>query len=74
MGRQLCQRLREAIELSASRSMAIHVATAQRRLARIVGGSEGESLRADSDAFMEREGVVRPDRFTDMVAPGFERR
>ena len=66
--------LRQAIERASSRSMAIHVAAAQRRLAAIVGGSEGESLLADSDAFMQREGVVRPDRFTDMAAPGFVRR
>ncbi|MCH9680940.1 MAG: hypothetical protein K0V04_05875, partial [Deltaproteobacteria bacterium] len=63
-----------AIELARSRSMAAHVAAAQRRLAAIVGGSEAEALLATSDEYMQREGVARPDRFTDMVAPGFVRR
>jgi len=65
--------LRRAIELASSRSMATHVATAQRRLAAIVGGSEADALLADSNAYMEREGIVRADRFTDMAAPGFVR-
>ncbi|MCA9704446.1 MAG: protein kinase [Myxococcales bacterium] len=65
--------LRKAIELAASRSMATHLAAAQARLAAIVGGSEGDQLRAESSAYMEREGVVRPERITDMAAPGFVR-
>jgi len=66
--------LRRAIDLSASRSMGTHLAAAQRRLAAIVGGSEAESLQADSDAYFDREGIARPERFTDMAAPGFVRK
>ncbi len=66
--------LRRVIELARSRSMGTHVATAQRRLAALVGGSEGEALLAASDDYMQREGVARPERFTDMAAPGFVRR
>ena len=65
--------LRQAIELAASRRMGTHVAAAQARLAAIVGGSEAEELMARSNAYMEREGIVRPDRFIDMAAPGFVR-
>lgn len=65
--------LRRAIDLAASRSMGTHVATAQARLAAIIGGSEAEALTAESNAYMEREGIVRPERFIAMVAPGFVR-
>ncbi|MEM9455784.1 MAG: protein kinase [Myxococcota bacterium] len=65
--------LRQAIELAASRRMGTHVAAAQARLAAIVGGSEADELLAESNAYMEREGIVRPERFIDMAAPGFVR-
>jgi eukaryotic-like serine/threonine-protein kinase len=65
--------LRKAIELAASREMSIQVATAQCRLAAIVGGSEAESLRAQAEVYWKREGIKRPDRFTEMAAPGFVR-
>lgn len=66
--------LRRAIELAEPRSMDTHVAAAQTRLAALVGGSEADELRAKAAAYWEREGIVRPDRFTDMAAPGFVRR
>jgi eukaryotic-like serine/threonine-protein kinase len=66
--------LRTAIELLASRQMGTHEAAAKERLAAIVGGSEADTLRAEARAYWEREGIARPDRFTDMAAPGFVRR
>jgi tetratricopeptide (TPR) repeat protein len=65
--------LRKAIEQAESREMGTHLAAARSRLATLVGGSEGEALRAQAEAYWQREGVVRPDRFTDMAAPGFVR-
>jgi tetratricopeptide (TPR) repeat protein len=65
--------LRKAIELCASRGMGTHEAAAKERLAALVGGFEAEALQAETRIFWEREGIVRPDRFTEMAAPGFER-
>jgi hypothetical protein len=65
--------LRKAIELASSREMGTHVAAAKTRLAALVGGSEGEVLLAEAKAYWDREGIVRPDRFTNMAAPGFVR-
>lgn len=66
--------LRQAIVLAASRQMGTHEAAAKERLAALVGGSEGEGLRAEAKAYWDREAVVRPDRLTEMAAPGFVRR
>ena len=53
--------------------MGTHEAAAKERLAALVGGFEAEALQAEARMFWEREGIVRPDRFTDMAAPGFVR-
>jgi hypothetical protein len=53
--------------------MAAFEASARRRLAALVGGDEARDELAKSDAWMSAEGVVRPDRFTAMMAPGFAR-
>lgn len=66
--------LRKAIELAASRQMGTHEAAAKERLATLVGGVEAETLRAEAKGYWEREGIVRPDRFTEMAAPGFVRK
>jgi tetratricopeptide (TPR) repeat protein len=66
--------LRQAIELAASRQMGTHGTAAKERLAALVGGSEAEALRAEAKVYWEREGIVRPDRFTEMAAPGFVRK
>ncbi|HWB76787.1 MAG TPA: protein kinase [Nannocystaceae bacterium] len=63
--------LRKAIELLERHEMSAFVACALRRLAKLVGGDEGVQLQARSDAEMERMGVARPDRFADMMTPGF---
>jgi serine/threonine protein kinase/tetratricopeptide (TPR) repeat protein len=65
--------LRKVIELASSREMGTHEAAAKERLAAIVGGSEGQTLRAEASAYWQREDIVRPDRFTRMAAPGFVR-
>jgi hypothetical protein len=36
-----------------------------------VGGEEGKTLLAQTDAWMHEHGVVNPDALTAMVAPGY---
>ena len=66
--------LRKAIELAASRQMASFESAAKERLAAIVGGTEAEVLQAEARQYWQREGILRPERFTEMAAPGFVRR
>jgi hypothetical protein len=63
--------LRAAIELFDARGMAGFSAAAKTRLAALVTGEDGASLRAEALAYYAREGVRRPDRFVRMNAPGF---
>jgi len=51
--------------------MALHAEVARRRLGEVVGGEAGRALVARADAFMERQGIKRPDRWTAIHAPGF---
>ena len=65
--------LRAAIDLFARGHMLAFEACANRRLAVLLEGEAAHGAQAASDAAMARMGVVRPDRFTDMMAPGFTR-
>ncbi len=65
--------LRRAIALFGRHRMLAFEACAQRRLAALVGGDVGRELLAHSDASMAQMEVVRPDRITDMMTPGFAR-
>ena len=51
--------------------MAGYAAAARRRHGWLVGGSEGEAEVAAADAWMASQGVVDPERMTEMLAPGF---
>ena len=53
--------------------MALHAAVARRRLAAVVGGSEGDELRRLARDYERREGVVEPARVAAWLAPGFSR-
>jgi tetratricopeptide (TPR) repeat protein len=48
----------------------LHAAVARTRRGELLGGPEGEKLRAEADAWMAREHVVSPARFCRLVAPG----
>jgi len=50
--------------------MSLHVAAAQRRRGELIGGSEGERLVSEADAWMTSQSVRNPARFTRMLAPG----
>jgi tetratricopeptide (TPR) repeat protein len=52
--------------------MALYSAAAKRRLGQLIGGQRGEELITAGTEFMTRQGIVRPDRMTQMLAPGFE--
>lgn len=63
--------LRRSVEVFAGCEMAGYLAASRRRLAALVGGDEGRALLALADAWTGAEAIVRPDRYTDMMAPGF---
>jgi hypothetical protein len=45
----------------------------RKRLARLVGGSEGAALDATADAWFAAQGVKDPERLLAVLAPGYER-
>jgi hypothetical protein len=59
-----------SVEFDAA-DMALHAEVARRRLGELVGGETGRGLIARADAFMERQGIKRPERWTAIHAPGF---
>ncbi len=66
--------LREAIQLATRHDMALHLAAARDWLGGLVGGAEGDALRAAAAAYAAAEGVVAPDRMFALQAPGIARR
>jgi eukaryotic-like serine/threonine-protein kinase len=52
--------------------MALFAAAARRCLGRLDAGDGAERLSADANAWMTAQGIRRPDRWTAMLAPGFE--
>lgn len=67
------QLLREAIDAFEARHMSGFTAAAQHRLGNILGGDEGRTLLERAAEYMHSEGIVRPERFVEMTAPGFGR-
>ena len=49
----------------------MHASASRRRLGQLLGGDEGRALVEAADERMREEGIVRPDRWTAMLAPGF---
>ncbi|MDC0674487.1 serine/threonine-protein kinase [Nannocystis radixulma] len=66
--------LRRTVAIFERLSMGTDLAASRRRLAALVGGDEGRAHQQKADAWMSESRIARPDRFTDMVAPGFVRR
>jgi hypothetical protein len=63
--------LRRAVAVFERLEMAGYLSASRRRLAALVGGDEGRALVRQADGWTTAEGVRRPDRYTDMMAPGF---
>ncbi|HEX8070722.1 MAG TPA: AAA family ATPase [Pyrinomonadaceae bacterium] len=51
--------------------MQLYAAVTRRRLGELTGGTDGQRLRADADAWMRAQSIRRPARVTRMLAPGF---
>jgi hypothetical protein len=51
--------------------MALYAAGARRRLGSLPGQADGPRLVAEADAWMQGQGIRRPDLMTRMLAPGF---
>ena len=66
------EHLREVIDLARSREMRFYVATARRRLGEIVGGNEGAALVATADEWMTDQGIAKPSRMIEILAPGLQ--
>ena len=64
--------LETAVDGFDAREMALYSAAAKRRLGELLGGQRGEELIATGTEFMTQQGIVRPDRMTRMLAPGFD--
>jgi len=63
--------LRQSISLAQEQQMACCAAAAQYRLGKILGAEEGTALSAEADAWCQREGIVDPERYFEVIAPGF---
>lgn len=64
-------RLRIAEEAARSEQMWLHHHVANRRLGELTGGARGAAMVAEADAWMREEGIKRPDRMSEVIAPGF---
>jgi len=51
--------------------MALHAAAARRRRGLLVGGDEGRALVASADEFMVAQRIANPERWMDLLVPGF---
>lgn len=64
-------RLRAASDIAESLDMGWWTAALRYRLGALVGGGEGDALRAESTRWLRAEGVQRPDRMVEVLTPGF---
>jgi serine/threonine protein kinase/tetratricopeptide (TPR) repeat protein len=64
--------LREAIYGFDAADMSLYGTAARRRLAALIGGDEGRSLFARTDAWFREQQVASGDALTAMVAPGYD--
>lgn len=54
--------------------MSLYAAACRARRGRRLGGDEGQLLRASALARFSAQGILRPDRVIDMMAPGWDKR
>ncbi|HEX3760466.1 MAG TPA: AAA family ATPase [Kofleriaceae bacterium] len=63
--------LRRALAGFDAAGMALHAAVARLRLAALIAGTEGDTLRAAAHAYAEREQITAPGAVLEHLAPGF---
>jgi serine/threonine protein kinase len=63
--------LAQAAERFDAAEMGLHAAAARRRLGQVRGGAEGGRLVAEADAWMQGEGIRKPELIARMLAPGW---
>jgi hypothetical protein len=63
-------RLREGAEVADEHGMRAHAAAARRRVGELIGGDEGAATIAGADESMVNNGVVNPERMTQLLTPG----
>jgi hypothetical protein len=63
--------LEEAISRFEAEDMGLFAAAAKRRLGELRGGTQGQALVAEADAWMTGRGIVNPARMAATFAPGF---
>ena len=51
--------------------MALHDAVARRLLGDLLGGDDGAAMTRKATSWMEAQGIVKPERITALLAPGF---
>jgi eukaryotic-like serine/threonine-protein kinase len=61
--------LRRADALFAAQQMTLHQQVTRFRLGQLLGGDEGQELQDGAVAYLQREGVVRPERIIALFAP-----
>jgi hypothetical protein len=64
--------LRAAIEAAHGQGSVHLVSALKLRLARVVGGSEGEALRGEAEAWLAQQAVRSPERFLAQHTPGWD--
>ncbi len=69
--RRAADLLRATISTADQHAMPCVAACAQRRLGSLLKGDEGAALVAEGEAWMIAQGAVRPERLTEVYAPGF---
>nr|UXE45507.1 serine/threonine-protein kinase PknD [uncultured bacterium] len=63
--------LRRAIELSEAAEMSLHAAAARLRLGGLVAGDQGRTMIQEAEVAMKTQGVRIPERYTQMLLPGY---
>jgi len=49
----------------------LYAAAARRRKGEILGSPEGQDLIAEADQWMKENGIINPEKMTNLLAPGF---
>ena len=65
------EHLRNAGDIADEHKMALHAAAARWRHGSLLGGREGDALKARAEEWMRQSGIVDVARMVQVYAPGF---